>query len=98
MNTSKNSDLSNQYLLDTSYAEYIKNHLSEFYPKTLLKLNIESKLEQFIIEVADMAAHEYVLQFDSLDNSTLEKRNTNHIIAKEHANALIVHLINQKLA
>lgn len=73
------------YLLDSRYADYIKNFLSEFHPKMLLQLNVEDELNKFIIDVGTIGETEYLEYYDALPNDP-KKVSTNHLMAKEYAN------------
>lgn len=87
----------NSYLLDTHYAEYIKNYLSEFYPKSLLKMQMDDSLESFILNIAERGSEEYHNYFEALPKGDIERQNTNNLMAVEYANGVMKELIQAEL-
>jgi hypothetical protein len=70
--------------------------MSEKYPTQLLRANVENSIDSLIIELGKKAIEEHDSHYHLQDNSTEKKANTNHLMAREHANKLIIELLNQK--
>ena len=84
------------YLLDTSYAKFARNVLSELNPHMLFTLEILNKYESFIIEVCQIGIEEYRLIIDEYESSSVEYA-TVHLQAKEIAQEAIRNAIDLKL-
>ena|SRR6218665_4140809 len=83
--------LNKNYLLDTSFAEFVKNHLSEFHPKFLLSHNLAGTINDIIISATEVGETEYLSIIDPLlvkpqKSMPPEQYNTHHFAAMEKAN------------
>ena len=83
----------NNHLIDTHWAIYTQNYLSEFFPEYLLKITFNGTVEEIICDISRIGADEQSLYNTSGSNDSGIDA-TNDLQAKEYSYNAIREYIN----